>query len=83
MTRPKKKPVSKTSAAPVDQASAAAPDLQVHLSDDAATRLADAGQRTGAGAASSALPGWQSLGGSRKPQHSSGRQGPRERKVRW
>ncbi|WP_104053218.1 MULTISPECIES: hypothetical protein [unclassified Arthrobacter] len=31
----------------------------------------------------SALPGWQSLGKDHKPTHSFGKQGRREKKVRW
>ncbi|MCC3296009.1 hypothetical protein LJ756_15410 [Arthrobacter sp. zg-Y411] len=83
MRAPKKKLLgSEPTVQPVRQP---APGLEIHLAPSAEARLHDAGQAlpTAGGAAESALPGWQSLGKGHKPTQSTGRQGPRERKVRW
>ncbi|MBD8042816.1 hypothetical protein H9638_03215 [Arthrobacter sp. Sa2BUA2] len=66
-------------------ADAPAPDLLVNVSPAAARRLSEDGLRRLAAAqpAEANLPGWQSLGKGAKPSHANGRQGPRERKVRW
>ena len=60
-------------------------ELQVNIAPAAARRLSAEGlQRLAAARQQEAgLPGWQSLGKSNKPGHANGRQGRRERKVRW
>lgn len=81
MRAPKKKPLgNEPSVQPVPPP---APGLEIHLAPSAEARLHDAGQALPAGTAESALPGWQSLGKGHKPTQPTGRQGPRERKVRW
>ncbi|MDN3480519.1 hypothetical protein QMA10_01075 [Arthrobacter sp. APC 3897] len=57
----------------------------VNIAPAAAAKLgADGGDPPVPGAdAESALPGWQSLGKDHKPTHSFGKQGRREKKVRW
>lgn len=59
--------------------------LQVNIAPAAARRLSEEGlQRLAAAREQEAnLPGWQSLGKGGKPNHATGRQGRRERKVRW
>lgn len=96
MTKSPKKHPSATNRTPGTQAdqpaavpgsgtAAAAPDLLVNVSPAAARRLSEDGLRRLAAAqpAEANLPGWQSLGKGSKPNHANGRQGPRERKVRW
>ncbi len=60
-------------------------ELQVNIAPAAARRLSEEGlQRLAAAKQQEAgLPGWQSLGKGSKPSHANGRQGRRERKVRW
>ena len=60
-------------------------EMQVNIAPAAARRLSKEGlQRLAAARQQEAgLPGWQSLGKASKPSHANGRQGPRERKVRW
>ncbi|MER2134058.1 MAG: hypothetical protein ABS910_05190 [Arthrobacter sp.] len=60
-------------------------ELQVNIAPAAARRLSEEGlQRLAAARQQEAnLPGWQSLGKGNKPSHANGRQGRRERKVRW
>ena len=57
----------------------------VNIAPAAAAKLgAETGALTAPGAeAEAALPGWQSLGKDHKPTHSFGKQGRREKKVRW
>ena len=57
----------------------------VHLAPTAAAKLGSEASETAAAAAAaeSALPGWQSLGKDHKPTHANGKQGRREKKVRW
>ncbi|MBF4994268.1 hypothetical protein ITX31_09105 [Arthrobacter gandavensis] len=59
--------------------------LQVNIAPAAARRLSEENlQRLAAAREQEAnLPGWQSLGKGGKPSHAHGRQGRRERKVRW
>ncbi|MCC3282814.1 MULTISPECIES: hypothetical protein [Arthrobacter] len=80
MTKPIKKPTE------VSNQMSADPELQVNIAPAAARRLSEEGLRRLASAKSAEeanLPGWQSLGKGGKPNHANGRQGPRERKVRW
>lgn len=60
-------------------------ELQVNIAPAAARKLSEEGlQRLAAARQQEAgLPGWQSLGKGSKPSHANGRQGRRERKVRW
>ncbi|MER1996793.1 MAG: hypothetical protein ABTA24_09900 [Arthrobacter sp.] len=60
-------------------------ELQVNIAPAAARRLSEERlQRLAAARQQEAgLPGWQSLGKGSKPSHANGRQGRRERKVRW
>ena len=70
----------------LNQPSAAAEaQLQVNIAPAAARRLSEEGLRRLAAAQQQEanLPGWQSLGKGSKPSHANGRQGRRERKVRW
>ena len=62
-----------------------AEELHVNIAPAAARRLSDEGLRRLAASkqAEANLPGWQSLGKGGKPNHANGKQGPRERKVRW
>ena len=64
---------------------AAGREPHISLTPAAEARLSKAGQAPPAAAAEAeaGLPGWQSLGKGHKPTQSTGRQGPRERKVRW
>ena len=78
MRAPKKKPLTDQ---PLTQQEPQ-PDLQIHLAPTAEARL-DEARLAGASNPEAALPGWQSLGKAHKPTHPTGRQGPRERKVRW
>jgi hypothetical protein len=61
------------------------PEATVSLAPAAAAKLsADASEKAAAAmAAENALPGWQSLGKDHKPTHANGKQGRREKKVRW
>ncbi|MFZ3454488.1 hypothetical protein [Arthrobacter sp. 7Tela_A1] len=79
MTKPIKKPTE------VSTQTSTEPELQVNIAPAAARRLSEEGLRRLASAKSAEanLPGWQSLGKGGKPNHANGRQGPRERKVRW
>lgn len=86
MTEPTNTPSPK----PVDPAGLNNPpseetELQVNIAPAAARRLSEEGlQRLAAARQQEAgLPGWQSLGKGTKPSHANGRQGRRERKVRW
>lgn len=91
MTKSAKKHPSTAAAQPPAAAEAVpvtdvtAPDLLINVSPAAARRLSEDGLRRLAAAqpAEANLPGWQSLGKGAKPNHANGRQGPRERKVRW
>lgn len=88
MTEPTNNPssVPPGPAGQVNQPSAEAKaDLQVNIAPAAARRLSEEGlQRLAAAREKEAgLPGWQSLGKGNKPSHANGRQGRRERKVRW
>ncbi|KPN18830.1 MULTISPECIES: hypothetical protein [Arthrobacter] len=78
MAKPSKKPQTPNQVIPD-------PDLQVNIAPAAARRLSEEGMRRLAAAQQqeAGLPGWQSLGKGGKPNHANGRQGPRERKVRW
>ncbi|MGW6171917.1 hypothetical protein ACWF5H_00345 [Arthrobacter sp. NPDC055138] len=57
----------------------------IHLAPAAAAKLTAEQQAKLAprGAKAGDLPGWHSIGNNHKPKHSSGRQGPQEKKVRW
>ncbi|MET4061732.1 hypothetical protein ABIB35_003309 [Arthrobacter sp. UYP6] len=57
----------------------------VNIAPAAAAKLgAEAGDKSATGAAAeNGLPGWQSLGKDHKPTHINGKQGRREKKVRW
>lgn len=61
------------------------PEATVNLAPAAAAKLsAEAQEKTMAAmAAENALPGWQSMGKDHKPTHAYGKQGRREKKVRW
>jgi len=85
-------PTSNPSQNPLDEAgllnqpsAGAEPQLQVNIAPAAARRLSEEGQQRLAAARQQEanLPGWQSLGKGGKPSHANGRQGRRERKVRW
>ena len=73
------------SAGPVLPASDAPLEATVSLAPAAAAKLAaEASDKAAAAmAAENALPGWQSLGKDHKPTHTNGKQGRREKKVRW
>mgnify|MGYP000021985550 CR=1 FL=1 len=60
-------------------------EATVNLAPAAAAKLGtEASEKAAAAAAAeSALPGWQSLGKDHKPTHANGKQGRREKKVRW
>ncbi|MCC9197094.1 hypothetical protein QNO08_15755 [Arthrobacter sp. zg-Y820] len=60
-------------------------EATVNMAPAAAAKLTgESPERTAASlAAESALPGWQSLGKDHKPTHANGKQGRREKKVRW
>ena len=73
------------SAAQTLPASGASLEATVSLAPAAAAKLAaEASDKAAAAmAAENALPGWQSLGKDHKPTHANGKQGRREKKVRW
>ena len=95
MTKPSKhaREFSQPSPLPVQPAPSPLPaadplpagELHVNIAPAAARRLSDEGLRRLAASkqAEANLPGWQSLGKGGKPNHANGKQGPRERKVRW
>lgn len=70
---------------PVLDTPAATLDATVNMAPSAAAKLGGEGPERSAAAlaAESALPGWQSLGKDHKPTHVNGKQGRREKKVRW
>lgn len=70
---------------PVSAASMEPPaTATMNLAPTAAAKLgADADKPVPGTQAGNALPGWQSLGKDHKPTHSFGKQGRREKKVRW
>ncbi len=71
-------PVSAAPVAPPITATAnIAPTAAAKLGADAAEKPVPGSQ------AENALPGWQSLGKDHKPTHINGKQGRREKKVRW
>ncbi len=83
-------PTNNPSSNPVDPAGLIRPpskeaELQVNIAPAAARRLSEEGLQRLAAARQQevGLPGWQSLGKGSKPSHANGRQGRRERKVRW
>jgi hypothetical protein len=55
----------------------------VHLSAEATERLAAARKESLARKADAGRQGPPPTGGGHKPEHASGRQGAREKKVRW
>ena len=60
------------------------PAATANLAPAAAAKLGtESAGITGAAAAGTALPGWQSMGKGHKPTHSFGKQGRREKTVRW
>ena len=63
--------------APLEATVSLAPTAAARLGNEASDKAA------AAVAAESALPGWQSLGKDHKPTHAHGKQGRREKKVRW
>ena len=85
MTKPIRKSAEESIEPITDPGLQANPDLQVNIAPAAARRLSEEGLRRLAAAQQQEanLPGWQSLGKGGKPNHANGRQGPRERKVRW
>lgn len=85
MTKPSKKPTQELNQAAPDPQLPIDPDLQINIAPAAARRLNEEGLRRLAAAQQTEgnLPGWQSLGKGGKPSHANGKQGRRERKVRW
>ena len=86
MRAPKKKPTPKPrqvlNEAQLDT-SGLQPDLHINLAPAAEARLTGDGPDRPAPPAEAGLPGWQSLGKDHKPTHANGKQGRREKKVRW
>ncbi|WP_394940579.1 hypothetical protein [Psychromicrobium sp. YIM B11713] len=55
----------------------------IHLSPSVEAKLSDAAKESLARQQARAMPGGQSVAHGHKPTHASGKQGRRERKVRW
>lgn len=80
---PKNRSVSLPAVVP-GMTSPTVPAATGNLAPAAAAKLGtESAGKTGAGASGTALPGWQSMGKDHKPTHSFGKQGRREKKVRW
>lgn len=56
---------------------------KIRFSRAVEAKLSDAAKESLARKQAQSLPGGQSVAHGHKPTHSSGKQGPRERKVRW
>lgn len=80
---PKNRSISMPAIVP-EMTQSTVPAATVNLAPAAAAKLGtESADKAGASAAEAALPGWQSLGKDHKPTHPVGKQGRREKKVRW